>query len=104
MNIGKAIKYLREVQDLRAQDLARKAGVSPAMVSAVENGDRSPSVPLIRKLATALGIPFEALLLAAHGDAALSTHDEAASRLLGVLRRLEDVEQELSARVEEFRK
>ncbi len=41
--------------------LAREAGVSPSMVSAVERGAKAPSVALAGRLAAALGVPLEQL-------------------------------------------
>jgi transcriptional regulator with XRE-family HTH domain len=57
------ITRLREGQGLTQRDLARKAKVTAAYVAMIETGVRkSPSLPVLKRIAKALGVPVTALL------------------------------------------
>jgi transcriptional regulator with XRE-family HTH domain len=76
------IKKLREREGLTQAQLAKKAGVTEAYVSMIESGGRrNPSLPILKKLGRALGVPV--------GD---SWNDGSAVATLAVrgLRRLND--------------
>ena len=62
-NIGKTIKILRQAKALKVSALAKVAGVSNPFLSLVENGERNPSLAVLRKIAEGLGLPSEALIL-----------------------------------------
>jgi len=56
---------LRRVRDERGLSLARLAevtGVSRAMLHQIERGKSTPTISVVWKIATALGLPFSALL------------------------------------------
>jgi transcriptional regulator with XRE-family HTH domain len=57
------IKRLRIERGLTQVELAKKAKVTQAYVAKIEGGDRvNPSLPVLRRLAKALGVPVTALL------------------------------------------
>jgi transcriptional regulator with XRE-family HTH domain len=57
------IKRLRIEHGLTQVELAKKAKVTQAYVAKIEGGDRvNPSLPVLRRLAKALGVPVTALL------------------------------------------
>lgn len=57
------VKKLREERGLTQAALAKKAGVTEAYVSMIEGGIRkNPSLPTLKKLANALGVPVGELL------------------------------------------
>lgn len=57
------VKKLREEQGLTQAALGKKAGVTEAYVSMIESGVRkNPSLPTLKKLARALGVPVGSLL------------------------------------------
>lgn len=60
ITIGRTIREMREARRLTASDLARSAGISPAMVSRIENGQVSPSLSVLELLAGALDTPIAA--------------------------------------------
>jgi len=60
-HIGPALRLLRQRRSLRQWQLARKAGVTKAMVSAYEKGRRLPSLRTLLLLLTALGADFGVL-------------------------------------------
>jgi transcriptional regulator with XRE-family HTH domain len=57
------IKKLREQQDMTQEALAKKAGMTQGYIAQLERGLRkNPSLPALRKLARALGVPVGELL------------------------------------------
>ena len=57
------ISKLREAKGMTQRDLARNARVTPGYVAQLETGLRkNPSVPVLRRLAKALGVPMAELL------------------------------------------
>ena len=57
------IKKLREQRDMTQEQLAKKAGVTQGYIAQLESGLRkNPSLPSLRKLARALGVPVGELL------------------------------------------
>lgn len=59
--IGAQVRTLRKSLDLTAADLADSAGLSPGMLSKIENGTISPSLATLEALALALNVPVSAL-------------------------------------------
>jgi transcriptional regulator with XRE-family HTH domain len=61
--LGKMLKQRREEKHLTQAQLAHKVGVSQTYIAKLESGARtSPSLPKLRKLAKALGVPAGELL------------------------------------------
>lgn len=58
---GVAIRVIREALGLRNGDLARRANISPAFLSRIEQGARKPSAKVAVALAEGLGVPLEAI-------------------------------------------
>ena len=59
--LGARIKGLRAERGLQQRQLAEKAGMTPSMVSQIEAGRLTPSLPTLGKLAAALGVPIASL-------------------------------------------
>ena len=59
--LGHQVRMLRRERDLSVADLGSAAGISPGMVSKIENGAISPSLSSISALAAALNVPITAL-------------------------------------------
>jgi len=59
--IGRQVRAFRREQALTITELARGAGVSPGMLSKIENGQTSPSLSTLNSLAMALNVPVTAL-------------------------------------------
>jgi len=55
-SLGARIKALRGERGLQQRQLAEKAGLTPSMVSQIESGRLTPSLPTLGKLAGALGV------------------------------------------------
>jgi transcriptional regulator with XRE-family HTH domain len=60
-SLGARIKGLRAERGLQQRQLAEKAGMTPSMVSQIEAGRLTPSLPTLGKLASALGVPIGSL-------------------------------------------
>ena len=60
--LGQRIKALRFGAQLTLEDLSGRSSVSRAMLSKVERGEKSPTLPVIVRIAGGLGIPLSALL------------------------------------------
>ncbi len=56
------LKELREAKGLSQGDLAKLAKVQSAMISHFENGRRSPSILVLRRLADLFSVPIDFLL------------------------------------------
>ena len=59
--IGAAVRSLRQAGNLTASELSRRSGISPAMLSKIENGSTSPSLSTLQSIARALDVPVTEL-------------------------------------------
>ena len=57
--IGEQIRILRRQRGLSQSDLARRAGMKPGPVNAIENGRSLPSTGVLLRLARAMGVAIE---------------------------------------------
>lgn len=57
-SIGRRVRLLRQRLQLTATELAAEAGLSPGMLSKIENGGTSPSLSTLKALARALNVPM----------------------------------------------
>ena len=113
--VGRNLRKLRGAQGLSLEKLAQLSGVSRAMLGQMELGQSAPTINVLWKTATALGVPFSALIgaeersgptvLRSEQVKVLSSHDgKFRSRALfpfGEPRRVEFYELRLAARSEE---
>ncbi|MDI6908168.1 MAG: helix-turn-helix transcriptional regulator [Thermoanaerobacterales bacterium] len=56
LNIGRRLTEIRTMAGISANALAKKAGVAQSTISEIEAGKRQPSLSVLQKLSTALGI------------------------------------------------
>jgi transcriptional regulator with XRE-family HTH domain len=59
--LGQRIKAFRAERALQQRQLAEKAGLTPSMLSQIESGRLTPSLPTLGKLAGALGVSIASL-------------------------------------------
>lgn len=59
--LGNQVRTIRRLQDLSVADLASAAGISPGMMSKIENGAISPSLSTLQALAGALNVSLSSL-------------------------------------------
>jgi transcriptional regulator with XRE-family HTH domain len=62
VKIGDKVKRERIAQTMTQEQLARKAGISPAALVRIERNQSDPHVSTIRKVADALGIDARRLV------------------------------------------
>lgn len=55
-HVGEAVRKLRENVKMSVRTLASKCGFSPSFISQVENGQSSPSIASLERIAAALGV------------------------------------------------
>lgn len=67
--IGRCIRFLREQRRLTLEQLASKAGITYQYLSGVETGKENFTISVLEGVATALGIPVEALIATAYREA-----------------------------------
>ena len=58
VSIGRRVRLLRQRLQLTATELATEAGLSPGMLSKIENGGTSPSLATLQALSRALNVPM----------------------------------------------
>ncbi len=61
-NTGEAVRQLRAARGISVRGLAARVGVSPATISAIENGKTGISVQRLQQIATALAVPAASLV------------------------------------------
>ncbi len=59
--LGKRIAYLRKKKGMSQLDLSIETGISKSYISDLENGRRNPSVLLLQRIASSLGVSLEKL-------------------------------------------
>jgi transcriptional regulator with XRE-family HTH domain len=62
MKFGNAIKKIRQHKKLTQVDLAKRLKTASSYISAIENGQKEPSLTLIKRIAKALSVPVELLI------------------------------------------
>jgi len=63
LQIGQRIQYLRTAHSLSVRKLSAMAGITPSMLSQIENEQVNPSVNTLRSIAHALNIPLYSLFI-----------------------------------------
>jgi quercetin dioxygenase-like cupin family protein len=63
-NLGVLVRHLRESRRLSLRSLAEQTGFSAAFLSQVENGQASPSISSMERIANALGVTMGEFFLA----------------------------------------
>jgi transcriptional regulator with XRE-family HTH domain len=80
---GQTVKERRDALALTQRQLAAKLGVKASHIAYIENGHRKPSLGLLRRMASVLGLDSRELLLMSHPEARYLLHsadDEEADR------------------------
>lgn len=62
MNIGNAIKDLRQQKGFKQTDFAAHCGLSQSYLSAIEKGRKEPTLSILKQIADALSIPTPVLV------------------------------------------
>lgn len=62
MNIGNAIKDLRQQKGFKQTEFAVQCGLSQSYLSSIENGRKEPTLSILKQIANALSIPMPVLV------------------------------------------
>jgi transcriptional regulator with XRE-family HTH domain len=76
-NLGHSVRQLREEQGLSLRALAERIGFSASFLSQVENGQASPSISSMERIASALGVTLGEFFQLAAADARPVTRADA---------------------------
>jgi transcriptional regulator with XRE-family HTH domain len=82
------------------KDVASAASISNPFLTLIEKGDRQPSLDVIGRIAKALAVPIETLILISQPDVGLKCTDDRATRILKSVERLADAEDALRRQLE----
>lgn len=61
--IGKKIEETRKIRNLSLRELAKKAEITPSMLSQIEKNNANPSIQTLKSLAKALDVPVFTFLM-----------------------------------------
>ena len=96
IDVGRAIRIIREAKELSLQDIATKASISASYMSLIEGGRRSPSMDALLRLAKALDVPEDFLVMMSVGaETHLQSGDGGVDRLIAIMERLRALEDDL---------
>lgn len=73
MNLGHAIKLCRTQKGLTQSELAKLADISVSYLSLLESNKRDPNFSTVRKISSAINIPFSVLVFLAADRSELAT-------------------------------
>lgn len=100
LDLGKAIRIVREAKGMRLATLAKRASVSVPFLSLIENGARQPSLAVLRKVADGLAIPPEVLIMLSQpASGHLESRDRTTQSLVTSIQKLLSVENELRSKL-----
>ncbi len=68
MDIGRAIYALRKEKGLKLEEVALDAGTDAGYLSRIETGSRNPSLPMLEKIAAAMGVRASLIVVMAEGE------------------------------------
>lgn len=68
MRTSDIIRNLRESRNLSQLEMSRRSGISQSTISAIEKGDRQPSMQMLEKLAEFFAVPTATLVRTAELD------------------------------------
>jgi transcriptional regulator with XRE-family HTH domain len=66
--IGSAIRKIRSEKGLNVKELSQKTSLSASLISQVERGLITPSIPTLVKISKAVGVPLISFFLGVHGN------------------------------------
>lgn len=107
--LGENLKKLRLSLELGVNDLSRLSGVNASYISAIENGKKdNPSKNILEKLAQALNVSVEVLLLEkmnSDNESAIDVNEEGLKVLFNKIRNLsESDKRKIKAVIDAFEK
>lgn len=100
LDLGKAIRIVRAAKGMRLAALAERGEISVPFLSLVENGDRQPSLAVLRRIANGLGIPPEVLIMLSQPTSGhLESKDQTTRSLVTAIQKMLTVENDLRSKL-----
>jgi transcriptional regulator with XRE-family HTH domain len=96
VSMGTTIRILRRSLKWNLKTLGDRAGISVSFLSLIEDDKRSPSLESVGKIATAMGVPPEVILLPAKEGKGLSCKDQHVTNMIKLVREVVDAERVLA--------
>lgn len=96
-NLATSLRALRQARNLSLGEAAKASGLSIPFLSLLERGRRWASLETLSRLAGALAIPVDVLILLASPHSFLSSGDPRVGPVIDSLRKLERAEREFRA-------
>ena len=94
MDLGNAIKKVREVKGLSQKEIALSCKMDQAHYSRIENGKTDPSFSIVVRIAKALGVELHELFHADSNYKELHTHDKSLIDKLTMIEQLDKKEKQ----------
>ncbi len=82
MQIGKAIKNLRQKKGLKQNEFAEKCNLSQSYLSLIEKDKKEPTLSVLKQIASVLNVPLPILVFMAIEQDDISDSKKAAFELL----------------------
>ncbi len=73
--IGRTIRKIRLEKGMTVKELAQKTNLSASLISQVERGLITPSIPTMVKISNAVGMPLVSFFLGIHGNPVIKKGD-----------------------------
>lgn len=94
MDLGNAIKKVREVKGLSQKEIALSCKMDQAHYSRIENGKTDPSFSIVVRIAKALGVELHELFNVDSNYKELHTHDKSLIDKLTMIEQLDKKEKQ----------
>jgi len=65
MNLGNAIKHLRQQKEIKQNSLAEKSGITQTYLSQIENNVKEPNISTLKVICQNLNVPLPVLFFLA---------------------------------------
>jgi transcriptional regulator with XRE-family HTH domain len=102
LQLGAAIRITRQAKGMALGELAKASEVSSPFLSLVEKGRRNVSLDVLRRIAVAMDVPVEALIILSHpATGSLRSSDRRTNRLARSITELANAETRLRSRLAE---
>ena len=73
--IGRTIRKIRLDKGISVKDITWKTNLSASLISQVERGLITPSIPTLVKISNAVGVPLVSFFLGVHGNPVIKKGD-----------------------------
>lgn len=90
--LSEALRLIRVFHDLKQGELAKRIGISNSYLSEIENGQKKPSLDLLKKYETVFNIPVSSIIFFSENlkeTKPSKTHSYISSKIINFLKFIE---------------